>query len=195
MNFTTGFARQILNSNEPNPGTPSRGELFLSFILCKDLADLFETGRAILRETPVHKNLPSETTLLTIQTILNEFYSPDMFIPDNEYGQKPNWSVVLNFNKDNSRAAFQLYKILRRNIISATEMPKALKSRNKEFFLENFDYMFADLPFKDLVSEFKNFIASDDVSLENQEFIWDFIDSLVSLINDDQENIQTIEKL
>ncbi len=199
MNVSAPIARHLLDRNDPDPGIPQKGQLFMSFLIAKNLTDLCQTGRAILNEMKDSKlpveGLPSIGTLNLIESVLRQFYSEKMFIPDEEYSQRPDWKVIASFSKENTRAAFQLYRIISRNVKTATEMPKALRDRNKKFFLENIDEVFADVPMKDLINQFKNFIGSGYVPKASQEQIWDFFETLIQLIMDDEENIKLVETL
>jgi hypothetical protein len=199
MNVTGLVAKQLLNSNDPTPGTPRKGELFMSFLVIKNLADMCETSRSIINEMQDKRanmtGLPSNQTLKVIQNVLNEFYSDKMFIPDDKWSQRPDWVVIKKFNPENTRSAFQLYRIIRRNSQGADKMIRALEKRDKTFFLANIDQVFADLPMKDLISQFKNFIASEYVPKEGQELIWEYFEQLISLIQNESENIKLIESL
>jgi hypothetical protein len=196
MDLTAVFARKLLADTDPEPGLPSRGELFLSFLVVKNVTDLCETGRAILdemSETGANlTGLPSKSTMALIRKILKELYDEKMFIPDDQVGFKPNWDVIMYFNKDNTQAAFRLYRIIRRNVKGAKDMPRALQERDKKFFLENIDTIFANIPMKDLINQFKNFIGSPHVPKESQDLVWDFFEQLIDIFLSEKEHLELI---
>ena len=199
MNVTGSLARSILNENDPNPGVPTKGESFLCMIVSKNLSDLCETGQCIIDEMKDMRisleGLPSTATLNLIRNVISEFYDPKMFIEDPKLGQRPNWKAIQSFDKDNSKASFQLYRIIRKNVKESKDMGQALKDRNKIFFLKNIDIIFADLPFQNLVGQFKNFIGSKNVPEESQDLVWSFFEELIGLILKESEHIKTIESL
>ena len=199
MNITGALARTLLDQIETDPGTPSKETSFLSFLIVKNLSDLCETGRGILSEMIESgistTGLPDDRIMGTIQKILQEFYLDTMFKEHADYGQVPNWVVINKFPSVNARAAWQLYRIMRRNIQNSTKMPEALERRDKKFFVENFDYMFENVPFKDLINQFKNFIGSDNVPGESQELVWGYFEALINIIGNEKTHIELIKSL
>jgi len=197
MNLTSSFARQFLASIEPAPCNPTDAEVFLSGLMVKNLADFCETGRSILNEMREHgssiEGLPSHQTLSLVQGVLKSFYNEKAFIPDDDYGQRPNWKVISTLPTDDRQTLWRLYRIIRRNIKGSEELLPQLQSRNKTYFSNNIDTLFHDVPFKDLIGQIKNFINSPYVPSDSQELIWQYCEALVDLILKEQEHLETIK--
>lgn len=199
MSLTGSIVKSILNQNDPNPGKPRDGELFMSFLVVANLADLCETGRSILNEMTNKglktTGLPTNSTMGIVQGLLKNYYSDKMFIEDDDYPQRPNWKVIKAFPTDDARAAFQLYRIIRRNITECSNLDEIISTRDKTIFLKNFDSVFAGLPMKDMVSQFKNFLSCDLVPTKSQELVWNYFEELVGLIHEEENNIKLAESL
>lgn len=198
MSLTGILFRQTLAQNDPSPGKPRRGELFLSYLIIKNLADFCETGRSILTEMRELRlpttGLPNDSILKTIQDVLKSLYQEEMFISDDEYGQKPNWKNIDSFDPKEMMTAWRLYRIFRKNIQGTEKILHQIESRNKIFFSENIDLLFHGVPFKELVSQVKNFIQSDHVPSKSQELIWEYCESLVAMILNEKDNMEIIER-
>ncbi|CAN5871673.1 hypothetical protein BH23THE1_BH23THE1_32380 [soil metagenome] len=201
-NLSGLLVSQVLNSLDPNPVSPTKQQLYLSFLVCKNLTDLCETGRAIVNNIESHGHpldgLPDRDSIALCQQILREFYDDNMFIPDEEFGNKPNWDKVNKFNQDQSNTAYKIYRAIRKNIIEkpgGKDIQGAIQRKDKKFFLENFDKIFADVPFKDGLIKFKNFIASPYTRDEDQSYVWDFFESLIDIYIYEQDNLEDLRHM
>lgn len=200
-NITDLLANQMLSSLDSSEINPTREQKYLAFLVCKNLTDLGETGLSIINSmlskgVPVD-GLPEPSTIGICQTIIQKFYSDDMFIPDEE-GFSPNWSAVNRFNKTKTESSYRIYRAIRNNVVEtpkAKDIQKAITDRNKDFFLKNFDSIFADVPFKDGLIEFKNFLKSPYVSSEHQDIVWDFFDVLLDLFLEEEEILEDLKDM
>lgn len=204
------FVVQILNSLDRTPVAPTKEELFLSFLICKNLADLCETGRAILndmesRRVPI-KDLPQPSSVETFRLILRRFYSDDMFIEDDELGHRPNWKVVTSFDPNRSMGAYKIYRAIRKNVVSdpnvkavvtGQQIQDAIRRRDTNYFLKNLDLIFANIPkeFTEGLTKFKNFVASTGVLQEHRDYVWDFFESLLEICLREEEYLSELRAL
>jgi hypothetical protein len=199
-----GIVSTVVNSFDSLPVTQNREERFLSFLICKNLRDLCETGCAILNDIESKgcsiDLLPKRDSIALCQQVLTRFYSNDMFIEDPEFGHKPNWVEVAKFNGNKGDAACKIYRAIRKNIIEkpgGKDIQKAIKNKNKKFFLENFDKIFADIPesFTEALLKFKNFVSLPDKFIKNQDYIWDFFGGLIDVFIYEKDNLKDLKIL
>lgn len=202
-NLTDVLVSQMLNSFDPAPVYPTQEQKFLAFLICKNLSDLCETGRAILHDIELRghplKNLPEYSTISLCKQILDVFYSNNMFIKD-PYGDgnRPNWSAINSFDNGKSSSAYKIYRAIRNNVVEKPDAGKiqdAVRDRNREYFLENYDKIFADIPFREGLARFKNFLVVDYVKKEHLEYVWDFFDSLLDIFIHESENIEDLKSM
>jgi hypothetical protein len=203
-NFTDTIISSILNSFDSTPVNPTREKAFLSFLVCKNLSDLCETGRAIVNNIESKGNpidlLPNRDNIALCQQILGKFYSNDMFIEDPNYGNRPNWDIIKNFSRDKSQGAYKIYRALHKNIIlkpSGKNIQDAIKRKDKDFFLKNFNDIFSDIPstFTDALCKFKNFVSCPYTLNEDQTYMWDFFESLLDIFIFEEENLEDLKNL
>lgn len=201
-NLTDVLVSQILDSLDPSFVDPSREEAYFSFLICKNLSDLCETGTSILNAIqkagkPI-TGLPEKDNITLCQNILLKFYSNNMFIPDEEYGVRPNWNAVSNFDKTKTRTAHKIYRAIRKNVLEKEDSKRlrdAIHGRNKDYFIKHFDALFKDIPFKEGLVKFKNFVNSPYVSEEHQKYVFDFFDPVLEIFENEKENIEDVSKL
>jgi hypothetical protein len=200
--ITDAILQQFLNSLDPTPVNPTREQKYLAFLVCKNLTDLCETGSAILNHIQSSgggsSDLPEKKTINLCKTLLQVFYSNEMFIEDEEFGSLPNWSVVESFTKTKSHAAYKIYRAIRKNVIDkpdSKEVQRAVISGNIIYFQQNFDKIFADIPFKNSLGPFKNFVSSPDVRPQDQQYVMDFFRSLLDIFMDEAELLQDLLKM
>lgn len=178
---------------------PKREEKFLAFLVCKNLSDLCETGMYILEHIKTAgtnmSNLPDSEMIKLCRNSLMVYFSPKMFIDNSEYGSLPNWAVVENFDKMKTKTAVQIYRLIKRNIVENNNIIKAVNDRNKNFFVKNFGQIFAGVPFEDFLGKFKNFIVSPHVKDEDQEYIWDFFQSLLEIFTNAEDMMESLKEL
>jgi hypothetical protein len=199
MNFVDVCIDQVLNSLDGTAVPTVKEKRFLSSMVCKNLADLCETGRAILEDMKSKgvsiENLPNSADIETCQSILSRFYDDSMFEEDDDVGIKPNWSAVASFEKRKGDGACKIYRCIKNNVIEkpiGKEIQKAAQNRDVDFFVRNFDLIFANVPFEKGLIKFKNFVASNAVTTDHQEYVWDFFDSLLDIFIHEQETLEDL---
>lgn len=194
----------VVNSLDPNPVNPTKQQRYLSFLVCKNLSDLCETGRAIVNNIDAQGKpidlLPDRSNIALCQQILGKFYIDSMFIPDSDFGNKPDWNVVGKFAKDRSDNAYKIYRVIRKNVVEkpgGKDIQDAIQRKDKKFFMENFDKIFADIPstFSDALIKFKNFVTSPYALTEDQLYIWDFFESLLDIFIHEKENLEDLQNM
>lgn len=200
--LTDVVVSQILGSLDPTPVNPTREQKYLAYLICKNMSDLCETGRAIVNKIQLQghpvNDLPDRDTIRFCQNILTGFYSEKMFIPDNECGNRPNWPAVSAFPKDKSDAAYRIYRAIKRNIVEKPDgklIQAAIKKQDKSYFVQNFNKIFADIPFKDGMDRFRNFVATNHVPPEDQKYIWDFFDALLDIFIYEADNLKDLQQM
>lgn len=203
-NLTDAFISQIINSFDPTPASPTREQYYLSFLICKNLSDLCETGRAIINNIESQGNpidlLPDKSNIALCQQILGQFYSNDMFIEDSEYGNRPNWSVISKFSRYKSDGAYKIYRAIHKNVIlkpGGKDIQDAIRKKDKKYFLENFNKIFADIPpsFANALIKFKNFVSSPYAMTDDQTYIWEFFESLLDIFIFEKDNLDDLKTL
>ena len=195
------LALQMLNKVDPEPISLTKEQRFFAFFVCKDLAELCDTGRAILREISSKGHpltgLPDDGMITMCQGILKNLYTEKMFIEDARIGTKPDWRAVQEFPKDRSDGASKLYRCLKRNVMEkpgGREICEAVRRRDQDYFEKNFWKIFTDLPSeisKNLVA-FKNMISCRYVPDKSKNYVWDFFESLMDLIQNEDDNIKLL---
>lgn len=201
--FTDSVILGMLNSLDPTPATPTKEDLFISFLLCKNLDDLCETGIAILNDMIKRKislkGLPGIADIDRCKFILRRFYTNNMFVDDEEMGSLPNWGVISSFDQVKTKAAFKIYRAIKNNLSSGRgeSMQEAIRKRDTGYILKHFDEMFANIPteFKENLVKFKNFIASTDVPKEHKEYVYIFFESLLELLFLEPQTMEQLKSL
>lgn len=199
-NLVDGYIDQVLNSLDPSPVNPTKEEYFLACMVCKNLADLCETGRAILDDMDTRgvsvQNLPKSSDIQMCQGILNRFYHENMFEEDEELGFIPNWQAVHQFNKRKANGAYKIYRCIKHNVVDkpiGKEIQNAAQNRDQDYFINNFDTIFANVPFKNGLLKFKNFVGSSAVLEDHREYVWDFFDSLMEIFINEKQNLDDLK--
>lgn len=184
MNLASG----LIESLEGKPKNVS--DRFLAVMCCKTLVDLCESARAMLHEIKTSNcdmsSFPSETNLQLCQNVLSGLYKNDMIREDDELGIVPNWS---GFNSSEgkrlSQLAFKIYACIKRNVTK--EIEKACDNHDETYFVNHFDDIFRDMPFKDSINKFKAFLVSPDLSSSHKELAWEYFDALMDVVVHGQE--------
>lgn len=194
----------LSNMLDSTPINPTREQCFLAHLICKNLTDLCETGISILNNTKIKapKNvmitLPNIDVMTQCRYILNNFYTDKMFKTDDEYGNLPIWEEINKFPREKQLTACKIYRCLKENILDKPDsklLQSAIKKRNKEYFIKNFDNIFANIPFQTYLNQFKNFISTDYVKKDDQELIWEFFDSLIDILMGEVENLNQLKNI
>jgi hypothetical protein len=202
------FVVQVLDSLDKTPIAPTKEELFLAFLICKNLADLCETGTAILNQMGPDKikDLPQPKDVETCRLILQRFYSDSMFIPDDNMGSRPNWKEMAAFDQVKSAGAYRIYRVIRNNVIAGptgvngvtgAQIQEAIKRHDTAYFSKNFDLIFMNFPeqFKQSLIRFKNFVSSPHVSQDHRDCVWEFFESLLEIYLDEDEHLKKLRAL
>lgn len=199
--LTDLIVTQMLGSLDPTPVNPSQEQKYLAFLICKNLTDLGETGLSILNymnESGIStQGLPEKSTIGLCQSIIQKFYSDNMFIED-EDGFRPNWDAVNGYDTTKTQTSYRIYRAIKNNVVDKPEskdIQKAVDERNKKFFVANFDKIFADIPFKQGLTEFKNFLNSPHVTQEHQNIVWAFFETLLDLFLDEEEILKDLQDM
>jgi hypothetical protein len=191
MDFLTDqLVATMLQSLDNSPVNPTLGERYLSCLVCKNLTDLGETGLAILIDMKQKRlsvaNLPDQSMIGTCQSILKRYYSEAMF-PENQ--EEPNLEAIKRFETEKANTAFRIYRAIRNNVTGKPDsklIQDAVTNRDKKYFLDNFDKLFADVPFQEGLNQFKNFLKSPHVPVESQNTVWEFFEALLDIFLDEE---------
>lgn len=201
MQFTKeALVSNLINQFDKTPTNFSREKKFLSFLVCKNLVDLCQTAirilRGISRKGYSTEGLPDEVSISMCESSLSFYFSDAMFKDDEEYGMVPNWEVISSFPEDKAEIACKLYRVIAVNLQKgeiSEAILKAVENRDKKYFLNNFDKIFKNLPFADGLKMIKNFVSSPYVSESDQEYVWDFFDSLLDIFISEKEHIEKLK--
>src|SRR5665648_313825 len=182
---------EFINSKlDPTPIDPSREELFLAFLVCKNLSDLCETGRAINNELEsagkLVPNLPQNDDIKTIEGVIRRYYRDDMFTHTEESDHLPNWPVIKGYDRLRCLIAVKIYRSFKHNTIASPnsgEICDAIRKQDRKYFVEKFDQIFANMPSKEHLVKFKNFVTCSDIPESSQNRIWEFFQCLLDLIS------------
>lgn len=201
-NFTDVFVSQMVNSLDPVPVYPTREQKFLAFLILKNLSELCETGEAILHDIESRgyhlNNLPDYSTISLCRQILKSFYHDSMFISDPDCDNRPNWKVVENFDRNKTNTAYKIYKSIRSNVVDKPDsinIRTAIHNRDRKFFLENYDKIFANIPFQSSLDRYKNFLVVNCVRKQHLEYVWNFFESLLDIFVGEAENIEDLKSM
>lgn len=193
MNVLTNILVQSgLNALDPKPVQVNREDYFLSSLVCKNLADLCETGIEILDHisNSNSKNLPDKNLIQLANQTLKTFYSNDMFgVAEDGYNTIPVWKVIEGFNKEYLNNGYKIFRAIKNNVANnpaSKQMNESIKERNKKYFIANFDIIFKDVPFTDTILQFKNFLSSNLLSNDQEESLWEFFDVLMHFLTNEK---------
>jgi len=176
---------------------PCIEEIFLAITFCKNLADFCETGREILKKVPYNPNFPDINRLKLFERAIKSLYRDDFMIEEEDQ-LSPNWSKITSYikasseNEDRLYNIWKFYDIVRINIDENPAIITRIKNGDKNYFINNFDELFAKISFKDDISKFKNLLLSRKISPEDEENIMQF---LVCIIEDISEHKIQVKEL
>lgn len=187
-----------LSALDPTPIDPTPEQTYFAHLVCKNLSDLCDTGMAILDDPRLiqSSDLPDINTIQMGRKALLRLYDDNMFLQDDEYGNLPNWEVIEKFPEENRIIACKVYRAIKNNLAKQnTKFVEAVKRRDQTYFLQEFEEIFADVPFKELLCKFRNFIGSSYIDKEDQETIWQYFEILVEMFMHEEENLEEIRHL
>ncbi len=122
MNVLTNILVQSgLNALDPKPVNVKREDYFLSSLVCKNLADLCETGIDILEHIPSNKItpglLPDKNLIQLGNQTLKSFYSNKMFgLSEDGYNTIPVWVEVEGFDKSCKDNGYKIFRAIKNNV-------------------------------------------------------------------------------
>lgn len=201
------FVKEVVMSNiisqfDQRPTNYGKEKKFLAFMLCNNLTDLCRKAVRILRGISVRgmpmNNLPDINTISICEGTISMYFSESMFIIDEDRGALPNWRVINAFSADKTEIACKLYRAISKNMTTgeeASRIQKAVQTKNKDYFVKNFDKIFKDVPFTDGLKLIKNFVISSHVTEKDQEDIWEFFDSLLDIFINEESFIAELKSL
>jgi len=187
------FINHLLKVLDDGPVHPTREQTYLSLILMKNLRSLCTLGTEILSQSPYTEELPDIETMQLLESMLLYFYHDDFFIPHEELGSLPNWGKIKGFSKDRLDNCFRIYCCIKENCLSDPQIIPAIQKRDKKYFLDNFQTLFAKVPFQNQLYKFRNFVASDAVSEEDQECVWEFFESITNLFESEADLLEQLK--
>lgn len=196
--FTEIFIKKLFDSLDPVPADCSREQYYFAFLLCKNLTDLCETGCAMLNslESRGHstQNFPDRHTIQLCRNLLHKYYSESMFVDHPDLGTVPNWKVIDTFPKDRKEVAFKIYRSIQNNLSKdENKICDAIKSRDKTYFVNNFEKIFEDMPFQESLSKFKSFLSSSSVNKHDQDYLFDFFETVCEMFIYEKENMEELK--
>lgn len=194
---------ELINSKlDPAPVSYTREELFLACLICKNLSDLCETGRAINNKLTKQKisvqGLPDNSDIETLEGIIKRYYRDEMFRQTEEEGNVPVWDEVSRFDSLRSVVACKIYRALKKNTVESPngkQLVEAIKKHDRAYIINNFDQIFSNVPQKEELMKFKNFICSPALEEKDQNAVWDFFDSLLDLIWNEKQNVEMLKNM
>lgn len=193
---------KVIDQFDKEPTNFTREKKFLAFLLCKNLSDLCQTAIRILKGISKKgiplTGLPDISSISICDETLCSYFSESMFIENDEIGWAPVWKEVLKFPGNKTEVACKLYRAISKNITSgsqARDIQQAVQKRDKEFFIKNFDEIFKNIPFTEELKLVKNFVSSPHVKKEDQEYVWDFFDSLLDIFISEKDNLDVLKSL
>lgn len=174
-------------------------EVFLACTICKNLCDLCETGICIIQNIKAThgkvEGLPSIGKIKLARSFLEKYYSDDMFLDDEEFGVKPNWEAIQEFDEKKLKTAVSIYRMVKANI-GEGEMEiikKAMQERNSDYFLNNYMDIFKG-GLSDWI-DFRGFINSPYLTDEDKECMWEFFEQIINIISEEEEMFDILSKM
>lgn len=181
----------------PNGYNPTQEEKYMAALLCKNLCDLCETGIAIrqsMKNITPSDNLPEVQTLKLCQQALGGFYNVNFFKTNSNGDLIPNWKALQNFEQEYLNTLCSLYNVIDNNMNEFHDIKKNIQERNKIFFLQNYDKLFVNSPLEEYLGQFKNFIKTDKVSQDDQDYVWEYFDAMIDLIQNKDKHIKFLKR-
>lgn len=179
---------------------PCIEEIFLSITFCKNLTDLCETGREILKKISYNPDFPDINRLKLFEKALKSLYREEFMIEE-EDRLSPNWAKITSYIKNSEQNEERLYNvwkfydIVRINIESNPDIINRIKKGDKSYFIKNFDTLFEEISFKDDISKFKNLVLSGKISKEDEENIMQFLIYMIEDISEHKKQVTELKEL
>ncbi len=202
--LTNLLVGQMLSACDPTPVVVNKEEIFLACLVMKNLDDLCQTGQAVLnnleRKGISTKQLPDPNNILLCRSILGRYFNHRMIHEDPEKGVQAVWKEVQAYqtsNKESAENAYRIYRALKNNLMGkpgSKEIIESINTKNKVYFIQNFDSLFADVPFSNALNQFKNFLGSNLLSAEDDGIFWDFFQMFMEFFLNEQEILAEMRK-
>lgn len=196
--FKNILVSSALSALDSAPVNVKREDFFLSLLVCRDLTGLCELGIESLSSLEKQENLPDPSLLKLFQDVLQSFYTDDMFIIDEKDNKTlPNWKIIETWPKQKLEYAYKIFRAIKNNIQNnpaANKMTESIEKRNKTYFIEHFDMLFKDVPFSESLNRFKNFLALDVMTDDQEDLLWAYFDNLMYFFNNEKEILKDLIK-
>lgn len=172
--------------------SPSIEETIYSIIFCKNLVDLCESVRAMINKLPPNNNLPDKAQLKFIQLVLEELININII--DDEINII--WKNVKEISKNEKYTnilltCYKIYVSIKNNISDNEILIDSIRKKNKKFFIKEYDNIFKDIPYREVLEKFKYILNNNAIEQEDEDLLWDFFQTLESMIeNEDKEIIE-----
>lgn len=149
-----------------------------SFIVCRQLSKLLETCIAIVEGLPQSEkaNLPNIDLMEMGMDILDKSYP--VLLKDKKWNMKE--IEAFCESKENTFVADTIYE----NYASLDDSVKEnMKSRNEDYFIENFSNLVKSIPGIDeqQKEKFMAFATSNSLTDDDKDDIWSFVDYIVEV--------------
>ncbi len=200
--FTNIIVDKALSALDSAPVNAKREDFFLSSLVCRDLVGLCELGIEIMQELKRQNRhsdkLPDPNLIKLFYDVLLKFYSDDMFeICEADNRTLPKWNVVEKMDKKNLEYGYKIFRAIKNNINknpAAKTMTDAIENRNTDYFIENFDLLFQDVPFQESLNRFKNFLALKMLTPDQEDMLWAYFDNLMYFFNNEKVILADLQK-
>lgn len=176
------FKQQIINSFDAQEIEFNSDEILRSVLFCKNLSDLTDIVMQIVIKFPNNPKLPNRDVLGYVKEFLSSLYKESIFKYDAEGDLIPpteaDWKQM---NEDDLFICVMLLRTVKTNTEKHPLVRKSIEEKDKQFFISNFDLLFAEIPFQEDVSKFKNLLL-EKLEPEDEQNVWDFIEVLVDFL-------------
>nr|QBK84642.1 MAG: hypothetical protein LCDPAC01_01230 [Pithovirus LCDPAC01] len=158
----------------------------MAFLICRNIENLVVVYRDSIRgvDKKHQKNYPNPMMLNLSSSLLSSCYPKNMFTDDGfTYDSKK----ILTFG-NNGRLSLLIYSKMKREF--TPEMAKKINSRDSDHLCKTFEAIFKRVPFNTCISKFKNLFESRDMTEENREEIWEYLQMLSDLMVNEETHIE-----
>lgn len=166
-------------------------ETYIACMLIKNMVDLCDLGIDILRTIKNPKGLPDKGSLQTFRILLGSLYKESFFTKDIK---NPNWNQIESHNKQLTETYCRVYITIETNLKKYPAIVPNLKSHNRQYFIDNFDLFFKDMPFDSQLQSFKNLLSSDKIPEEDQDEVWDFFEVMLDLFVNKESKLKSLKR-
>lgn len=198
MDLVATALNQMLNMLDSSKVSPTTEQKYYSFLVMKNLDDMFCLGCEIVNEITSQVKpsieLPDVASMNFCRIILEKLYNEDVFI-EKKKGVIPNWKEVIKFDSSLAESSYKIYMAIKRNVVDGPESKQiieAIKKKERKYFVQNFESIFKNIPFPEGLSLFKNILACPEVTDEQEATVWDFFQSLLDIYLNEKDNLEEL---